>query len=237
LIISCNCVRNNYYEIMITDQEKIRKKYELLKSNLNERQRRLFAWAEASILWYWWIEIVSQWTWMARNTVKKGKEELEKSEEIIKNNRIRKAWWGRKKEIEKNPEMKKKFQKAWFPVLSVDTKKKELIGNFKNNWKEWQKKWDPKKVKVYDFLTEAEGKAVPYWVYDIVNNEWRVNIGISADTSQFAVESIRKRRKQLGDKRYSSIKKILITADWWWSNGYRVRLRKIEIQKILNDYK
>lgn len=293
--------------------EIISQKYTQIKWSLNEKQRRIWAWVEVLAIWIWGIAIVSKGTWMARNTVKKWKIEVEEGETLV--SRIRKPWWGRKKKVDQQPEIKEKiielvesstiwnpewpltwtlkslrnierwlkkdgynvwynviskvlkekwyslqnnkkmiewgthedrneqfefiskkiedFQDEGYAVLSIDTKKKELVGNFKNEGKEWNKKGEWEKVNVYDFINNAKWKASPYWVYDITNNKWRVNVGISADTSQFAVESIRRRKDKMWKKH--NVKKVYITADWWGSNGSRVRLWKIELQKLANE--
>jgi len=127
------------------------------------------------------------------------------------------------------------FQKAGNPVISVDAKKKELIGNYKNNGVEWQEKKNPVQVKVYDFLSEAQGKAVPYGVYDIVNNKGWVNVGIDKDTAEFAVQTIRNWWCQMGKELYPEAKELLITADSGGSNGVRVRLWKKELQSLANE--
>ena len=121
------------------------------------------------------------------------------------------------------------------PVISVDAKKKELIGNFKNNGKEWKPPGEVDEVNVYDFLTDAEGKAIPYGIYDIKANEGWVNVGIDHDTAEFAVESIRRWWNLLGKKRYPNAEKLMITADGGGSNGSRVRLWKIELQKFADE--
>jgi hypothetical protein len=129
----------------------------------------------------------------------------------------------------------KSFQKANQPVISVDTKKKELIGNFKNGGREYAKKDTPVKVAVHDFPTE-QGKAAPYGVFDITANEGYVNIGISSDTAAFAVESIRRWLfSPVAKKKYATATKLLITADCGGSNGKRVRLWKCELQKLVNE--
>lgn len=127
------------------------------------------------------------------------------------------------------------FQKKNMPIISVDAKKKELIGNFKNNGKEWVKSKEAIKTNVYDFPTDAKGKVTPYGVYDIINNSGWVNVGIDKDTSKFAVESIRKWWYKMGQTYYDKPKKLLITADGGGSNGSRVRLWKKEIQNLANE--
>ena len=121
------------------------------------------------------------------------------------------------------------------PVISVDTKKKELIGNFKNNGKEWKALGEYDEVNVYDFMQFAEGKAVPYGIYDMKLNEGYVNVGIDHDTAEFAVESIRKWWNHMGRKRYPDAKRLMITADGGGSNGSRVKLWKIELQRFATE--
>lgn len=128
------------------------------------------------------------------------------------------------------------FMKEDQPVISVDTKKKELIGNFRNNGKEWKPKGDYDHVNVYDFPADADGKAVPYGVYDVKRNEGWVNVGIDHDTAEFAVESIRRWWIFMGRDRYPEAGKLLITADGGGSNGSRVRLWKIALQKLANEF-
>ena len=119
------------------------------------------------------------------------------------------------------------------PVISVDTKKKEMIGNYKNDGTEYREKKDPRQVIDHDFAT-ALGKVVPYGVYDINQNEGFVNLGISKDTAQFAVESILRWWQTLGKNTYPNATKILITPDAGGSNGYRVRLWKYQLQQFAN---
>jgi len=302
---------------MVNEQTKIKEKYDCLKSCLNEKQRRLYAWVEAKTLWYWWIEIVSKATWLARNTVKRWKKEIENNDAIVSSNSVRKSWWWRQKEIDKHPEIGKQiekqldwntiwdpmslltrttksltnlsnaiekitwldvgrnvicrylkwnwyslqwnrkvnewwdcddrddqfvfiknkaeeFVKLWDPVISVDTKKKELVWNFKNWWKERYKEWESPKVNVYDFIDKKKWKVSPYWIYDIINNKWRINVWISLDTAKFSVQSIRVRRNTVWKTRYPNAKKIYINCDWWWSNWSKNRLWKYELQ-LLSD--
>lgn len=129
----------------------------------------------------------------------------------------------------------KSFLKKALPVISVDTKKKELVGNYKNEGREWGKKKKPIKVLIHDFPDPKVPKAIPYGVYDIGNNKGWVNVGISADTSEFAVESIRQWWKRMGKRRYAEVKEILICADSGGSNGYRLHLWKYELQKFCDQ--
>ena len=121
------------------------------------------------------------------------------------------------------------------PAISVDTKKKEVLGNLKNPGKTYRPKGDPRKVKTHDFPDPTLGKAVPYGVYDIGENEAGVSVGISHDTAEFAVGAIRRWWDKLGRKRYAKAKRILVTADSGGSNGSRNRLWKLELQKWADE--
>lgn len=129
----------------------------------------------------------------------------------------------------------KEYQSQNQPVISVDAKKKELVGNFKNIGKEFRRKKEPEKVKAYDFPSDAEGKAIPYGIYDITHNKGWVSVGIDHDTAEFAAETIKKWWAQMGDQIYPDAKKLLITADGGGSNSSRSRLWKKELQKISNE--
>jgi hypothetical protein len=130
----------------------------------------------------------------------------------------------------------KKFQNENQPVISVDAKKKELVGNFKNNGQEWKKKGNPLKVNMHDFIDKKLGKVIPYGVYDLSKNEGWVSIGIDHDTAAFAVESIRRWWTQMGRQRYTQAKKLLITADCGGSNGNQNKLWKQELQKLADEF-
>ena len=127
------------------------------------------------------------------------------------------------------------FQEKNLPVLSVDTKKKENVGNLKNNGKEWSPKGEHTDVKVYDFVDKKLGKVAPYGVYDISKNVGWVSVGISSDTAEFAVNSIRNWWLEMGKEVYGKPQEIMITADCGGSNGRRVRLWKFELQKFANE--
>lgn len=129
----------------------------------------------------------------------------------------------------------KEFQNASQPAISVDTKKKELVGDFKNGGRELRPKGDPQAVRVHDFLIPELGKVAPYGVYDITANTGWVNLGIDHDTAAFAVESIRRWWLALGRTRYLGATSLLITADCGGSNGARVRLWKRELQVLANE--
>lgn len=121
------------------------------------------------------------------------------------------------------------------PVISVDTKKKELVGNFKNGGREWRPNGEPRRVKVHDFLIRSKGKAIPYGVYDLTRDEGWVNVGIDHDTATFAVESIRRWWKTMGRRAYPKARTLLITADSGGSNGARTRLWKWELQNLADE--
>ena len=120
------------------------------------------------------------------------------------------------------------------PVISVDTKKKELIGNFKNGGREWQPQGEPERVDVHDFPSDAIGKAIPYGIYDLAANDGFVSVGVDHDTPVFAVTSIEAWWKQVGARRYPAAREIFITADAGGSNGYRARLWKAELQRLVD---
>jgi hypothetical protein len=121
------------------------------------------------------------------------------------------------------------------PVISVDCKKKELVGDFKNAGREWRHKGDPEKVRTHDFEDKELGKAVPYGVYDIANNIGWVSVGIDHETGAFAVETIRRWWQRLGQERFAGNKRLMITADAGGSNGWRRRAWKLELQRFADE--
>jgi Rhodopirellula transposase DDE domain len=127
------------------------------------------------------------------------------------------------------------FENKGNPAISVDCKKRELLGNFKNNGREWQAKGDDTCVNVYDFASLADGKAIPYGVYDLVQKTGFVNVGIDHETAEFAVESIRRWWQQVGKNLYPEKGELLITADGGGSNGARTRLWKKKLQELANE--
>jgi hypothetical protein len=127
------------------------------------------------------------------------------------------------------------FQKQNQPVISVDTKKKELVGEFKNPGREWQPKGEPEKVKVHDFPEKQLGKAIPYGVYDLASNEGWVSVGIDHDTAQFAAASIRRWWTEMGSQRFPGTSRLLITADGGGSNSSRNRLWKKSLQELADE--
>jgi hypothetical protein len=124
------------------------------------------------------------------------------------------------------------FQKRGQPVISVDTKKKELIGNFKNGGREWHPKGEPEEVKVHDFMDKKLGKAIPYGVYDLTQNEGWVSVGTDHDTARFAAEAIHRWWEKMGAKRHRGATQLLITADGGGSNSSRCRLWKVALQDL-----
>jgi len=129
----------------------------------------------------------------------------------------------------------RKLQNRGQPVISVDTKKKELVGDFKNGGREWRPQGQPEGVRVHDFLDKKLGKAIPYGVYDLTTNTGWVSVGIDHDTADFAVETIRRWWRHMGRKRYSKATELLITADGGGSNGCRSRLWKIALQRLATE--
>jgi hypothetical protein len=132
-------------------------------------------------------------------------------------------------------EQAKSFVEDGQPVISVDTKKKELVGEFSNKGKEYQPKGEPERVSVHDFVDKDLGRAVPYGIYDLVNDEGWVSVGDSADTATFAVEAIRRWWNEMGRVRFPEATRLLITADGGGSNGHRVRLWKLELAKLAEE--
>lgn len=128
-----------------------------------------------------------------------------------------------------------RFQKRRQPVISVDTKKKELVGDFKNPGQEWHPQGDPEKVRVHDFKDPELGKAIPYGVYDVTNNQGWVSVGIDHDTAYFAAASIRRWWEEMGVQRFPRAEELLITADGGGSNSHRSRLWKVALQELAND--
>jgi hypothetical protein len=127
------------------------------------------------------------------------------------------------------------FQERSQPVISVDTKKKELVGNFKNAGREWQPQGTPEEVRIHDFMDKTLGKAIPYGVYDITENQGWVSVGIDHDTARFATEAIRRWWWKMGSPRYKQARELLITADGGGSNGSRCRLWKVALHELATE--
>ena len=121
------------------------------------------------------------------------------------------------------------------PVISVDTKKKELVGDFKNGGREWRPAGEPEEVRVHDFLVKELGRAVPYGIYDLAANAGWVSVGMDHDTAAFAVQAIRRWWHAIGSLRYPNARRLVITADGGGSNGSRVRLWKRELHGLANE--
>jgi hypothetical protein len=131
----------------------------------------------------------------------------------------------------------KSQQKLNAPVISVDAKKKEIVGNFKNSGKEWRPKGSPEEVRMHDFMIKKLGKVCPYGVYDLIRDEGWISVGIDHDTAAFAVESINQWWRTMGKSEYQKAKSLLITADAGGGNGYKNKLWKKELQKLSNKIK
>ena len=295
--------------------QKLRKRNEAILPQLDERQRRLFAAAEARAAGHGGIAAVSRVTRIAASTIGRGLKELDAPSPAP--GRVRRPGGGRKSLSEEDPGLlddlnalidpdvrgdpmsplrwtckslrrlaaeldklghkishtvvgellkKQKFslqanrktregadnpdRDAPFhvindvvktamaenqPVISVDTKKKELVGDFKNAGREWRKQGDPEEVRVHDFLIKELGRAVPYGIYDLAANAGWVNVGIDNDTAAFAVQTIRRWWQDVGRVRYPQARRLVITADGGGSNGSRVRLWKLELQRLANE--
>ncbi len=128
-----------------------------------------------------------------------------------------------------------RFLKRGQPVISVDAKKKEKVGDFKNGGQEWLPQGEPEEVRVYDFLIKSLGKVTPYGVYDLLHNQGWVSVGIDHDTAQFAVNSIRRWWNEMGQQRFPRARELLITADGGGSNSHRSRLWKVSLQSLANE--
>jgi len=299
-----------------TLEAEIASKYVVIAPVFDERSRRLWAATESRAIGYGGDAIVSAATGMARETISKGRNEIERGA-AGSTGRIRRPGAGRpgikqsqpgiKEALEKlvapltrgdpmsplrwtsksranlveamvkegwlvssttvgrllhelgyslqslrksregssNPDRDKQFEHinntaAAFlnekqPVISVDTKKKELVGNFKNGGQEWQPRAAPDKVLVHDFPQDSLGKAIPYGIYDMARNEAWVSVGRDHDTPAFAVASIRQWWKMMGKRAYPNANQLYITADAGGSNGYRARAWKLELQRFADD--
>jgi hypothetical protein len=128
-----------------------------------------------------------------------------------------------------------RVQKRGQPVVSIDTKKKELVGDFKNAGQEWRPEDEPQKVRVHDFKDKELGKAIPHGVYDMTNNQGWVSVGINHDTAHFAANSIRQWWAKMGQRRFPRASELMITADGGGSNNYRSRLWKVALQNLADQ--
>jgi hypothetical protein len=292
----------------------VRRKFKLLRSTLDERQRRLWAGSEADVLGHGGVALVATATRLAISTVRKGRDEVRRGERPDDLVRARRRGTGHVKREVKNPALRtdlldlvdadtrgdpesplkwtaksthvlarelakthgkispqkvgrmltdegyslqapsKKLEGAshpdrngqflfinrrsqdfiarGLPVLSVDTKKKELVGKFKTGGREWRRKGEPIAVNTHDFADQAIGKAIPYGIFDVVDNSAYVNVGVDHDTPAFAVRSIELWWERMGATRYPNAKEIFITADAGGSNSYRSRMWKLALQRL-----
>ncbi len=298
------------------EEDAIRRRFQLLAGELDERRRRLWAAAEACAIGWGGVAAVARATGISEGTIRRGIGELE-SGETLEPGRVRRAGGRRKPLVEKDPTLLSDLERlvdedsrgdpelplrwtaksvrqlagglralghevhftslptllrslgyslqanqktregashpdrdaqfrqinatvkqaleAGEPAISVDTKKKELVGEFKNGGREWRPKGEPVPVRVHDFKDPQLGKAIPYGVYDLGEDTGWVNVGISSDTAQFAVASIRGWWEHLGRERYPDARSLLVTADCGGSNGNRTRLWKTELQKLADE--
>ena len=298
------------------EEEAIKRRFELVARELNERTRRLVAAAEAMALGWGGISAVARATGVSQRAIRQGIKELQE-ERGTSDGRIRRTGGGRKKTVSKEPSLCKDLEglvepvtrgdpqsplrwtcksvrklaaelqqmghrisyqlvsellhelgyslqanrktreggthpdrdaqfehlnaqvevylSAGEPVISVDAKKKELVGDFKNPGREWSPQGQPEEVRVYDFPIAGLGRATPYGVYDLGQNTGWVNVGIDQNTAAFAVESIRGWWKAVGKPQYPQAKRLLISADGGGSNGSRVRLWKWELQQLADE--
>jgi transposase len=295
---------------------RIKLRFEALAPFLNEKQRRLFAAAEATSYGEGGIREIVMALGMSESTIRRGVEELE-NPESIEPQRVRRTGGGRKRTVDTDPTLRsdlekllesttrgepqsalrwtckstntlarelkamghqtsnwmvhgllremgyslqanrktqegsshpdrndqfehvstqvREFQEKGQPVISVDTKKKELVGDFKNAGQEWRPKGEPESVRTHDFVIPELGKVAPYGVYDIGRNDAWVNVGTDHDTATFAVESIRGWWQSMGKEAYPGATQLLITADGGGSNSSRSRLWKCELQELANE--
>jgi transposase len=300
----------------VIDERAIGERFRAMAGELNERQRRLWAAAEARSAGRGGIAAVARATGMAIDTIRNGIAELE-SGETLGPGRVRRPGGGRKPLTETDPTLLSDLERlleadtrgdpgsplrwtaksvrqlaaglgelghrvhfasvakllralgyslqanrktkegaahpdrdtqfrhindvakaaidAGEPVISVDTKKKELIGDFKNGGREWAPSGTPIEVNTHDFPSQAHGRAIPYGIYDVANNEGWVSVGIDHDTAAFAVASIASWWQHLGRERFPHARTLTITADCGGSNGNRTRLWKTELQRLADD--
>lgn len=162
-------------------------------------------------------------------------EELEYSLQAPRKTREGKQHPDRNAQFEYINDRVRAFQRRRQPVISVDGKKKEQVGDFKNGGREWQRKGDPERVRTHDFPDKELGKVTPHGVYDMFRNEGWVSVGIDHDTSAFAMASIRSWWKEMGSRAYPKAHELLITADAGGSNDYRRRTWRLELQKLADE--
>jgi hypothetical protein len=160
--------------------------------------------------------------------------QLDYSLQVVRKTREGKQSPDRDAQFEHINKMAKAFMKRGQPVVSVDTKKKELVGDFKNAGREWHPKGEPEPVRVYDFIDRDLGKVIPYGVYDTARNEAWVSIGVDHDTAEFAVATLERWWREMGKKAYPDATELLVTADGGGSNAPRSRLWRLQLQHFAN---
>jgi DDE family transposase len=176
--------------------------------------------------------LVQQGHHVSHHTVARLLEELNYSLQANRKTKEGRTHRDRDAQFEHMNQQVRAFQKRGQPVVSVDTKKKELIGDFKNAGREWQPRGHPVEVRMKDFVDKQLGKGIPYGVYDLTANTGWVSVGIDHDTARFAAESLRRWWQQMGARVYPKAKELLVTADAGGSNGYRIRLWKVALQEL-----
>jgi Rhodopirellula transposase DDE domain len=181
--------------------------------------------------------LASQGHPISEDTIQRRLREMDYSLQANRKDKEGESHADRDRQFRYISDMAKRFLKQREPVISVDTKKKERVGNFKNNGRKWHKKGQAPKVNVHDFPSLAEGTAIPYGAYDVYRNEGMVNVGMSHDTAEFAVESIRRWWRQCGVRHYPLARRLFICADSGGSNAARNRAWKYYLQQFSDEAK
>ena len=213
---------------------RIRRKYRALSPEMDERLRRQWAAAEARDHGWGGVTLVARATGLSRTVASLLRED---GYSLQANRKTREGTQhpDRNAQFEFVNAQMKRFLKRGQPAILVDTKKKELVGDFKNSGREWLPQGRPEEVRVHDFRDKTLGKVVPYGVYDILNNQGWVSVGIDHDTAQFATNSIRLWWNEMGRSRFPKAQDLLITADGGGSNSFRCRLWKTSLQELADD--
>ncbi|HEV3143520.1 MAG TPA: ISAzo13 family transposase [Gemmataceae bacterium] len=172
---------------------------------------------------------------VSHQTVARLLQELDYSLQVNRKTKEGASHRDRNAQFEYIAKQVRSFQRRGQPVVSVDTKKKELVGDFKNGGQEWQPEGEPEAVRCKDFKDKQLGKVAPYGVYDLTTNEGWVSVGIDHDTAQFATETLRRWWKNMGRLVYPKATELLVTADGGGSNGSRTRLWKVSLQRLANE--
>ncbi len=222
------------------DEKALAEKLAVMRSRLNERQWRHLLGAEAEAIGWGGIRLVARLTGVSVNTVSKGASATTTAT-LVRQLGFRLQATFKTKEGNQHPDRDAQFTyindlaaaylKTGDPAISVDTKKKELVGEYANKGREWQPKGQPVLVNGHDFPTGVP-KAIPYGVYDLAANDGFVSVGVDHDTSAFAVNATRAWWYNVGARRYPNSTRLLITADAGGSNGYRLHLWKVELAAL-----